>query len=314
MEKKLHLIERCPDCGSVNFVEDPSTGETICSACGLVIREKIMSEGPEWRAFTQEEKEERSRVGTPVSLSIHDKGLSTVIDKVNRDAFGRELPLSTKVQMLRLKKWQIRAKVYASMDRNLAQAMSELDRLADKIGIPSHVKEKAALIYRKALDKRLVRGRSIAAIVAASLYAACRLTDTPRTLKEIAKVSLVKRRDISRCYRLLVNELDLKMPLTDPRSYISKIGSKIGVSEQIKQLAMEILEKAIELKINTGKDPTGIAAAALYIACVLKEERKTQKEIADAAGVTEVTVRNRYKNLKAYLDKLLPKLQAKTLP
>lgn len=288
---------KCPECGSDNLVEDYDMGEIICGRCGLVVRENVMDEGPEWRAFTRQEKEQRSRVGTPISLSVHDKGLSTVIDRVNKDAFGRELSASTRLQMLRLRKWHIRARVHSSVDRNLAQAMAELDRLTDKIRIPSSVKEQAALIYRRALDKGLVRGRSILAIAAASLYAACRFTQTPRTLKEVAGASLVKKKDIARCYRLLLRELDIKMPIADPIRCVPKIASRIGINERTQQIAIDILHQAEEEKAIAGKDPMGVAAAAIYIACVLEDERKTQKEIAEASGVTEVTVRNRYKGL-----------------
>jgi transcription initiation factor TFIIB len=289
----------CPECGSSNLVEDYAMGEVICSDCGLVIRENVVDDGPEWRAFTREEKQMRSRVGTPSSLSVHDKGLSTVIDKVNKDAFGRQLPASTRLQMLRLRKWQIRARVHSSIDRNLSQAMAELDRLTDKIRVPPSIKEQAALIYRRALDKGLVRGRSILAIAAASLYASCRFTQTPRTLKEVSRASYVKRKDIARCYRLLIRELDLKMPVADPVHSIPKIASKIAINEKTQQTAIKLLHNAEEKKIIAGKDPQGMAAAAIYIACVIEGEKKTQKEIAEAAGVTEVTVRNRYKGLRS---------------
>jgi transcription initiation factor TFIIB len=299
--RPIRGIDHCPECGSSHIVQDHESGEIICGGCGLVIHERVMDEGPEWRAFTREEKEERSRVGTPISYSIHDKGLSTVIDRVNRDAFGRELPTATRLQMLRLRKWQIRARVHSSIDRNLAQAMAELDRLADKTHVPTSVKEKAALVYRKALEKGLVRGRSISAIAAASLYAACRFTATPRTLREVAEASFVRKKDIARCYRLLLRELEMQMPISDPINYVSKIGSKVGITEKTQRRAIDLLQEATRQKIVAGKDPMGLAAAALYIACVLEDERKTQKEIAEAAGVTEVTVRNRYKSLKESL-------------
>ena len=291
----------CPECGSKNLIEDYDMGEIVCGNCGLVVRENVVDEGPEWRAFTREEKEDRSRVGTPTSLSVHDKGLSTVIDRVNRDAFGRELPAATRLQMLRLRKWHIRARVHSSVDRNLAQAMAELDRLSDKIRIPPSVKEQAALTYRKALDKGLVRGRSILAIAGASLYAACRFTQTPRTLKEVAEASLVKKKDVARCYRLLLRELEIRMPMADPIRCVPKIGSRINIDEKTQQTAIDILHKAEEKKAIAGKDPMGIAAAAIYIACVIEGEKKTQKDIAEAAGVTEVTVRNRYKGLRKVL-------------
>jgi transcription initiation factor TFIIB len=303
---RQRLVDKCPECGSSNLVHDYDTGETVCGDCGLVLYEQMMDKGPEWRAFTQEEKASRSRVGVPTSYSVHDKGLSTAISQVDRDAFGRKLPLSTRLQMWRLRKWQIRSRVHSSIDRNLAQAMAELDRLSDKVYIPPPIKEKAAVTYRKALDKGLVRGRSIAAIAAAALYAACRGSGTPRTLREIAEASLVDKKDVARCYRLLLRELEVHMPIADPLTYVSKIAERTGISGKTQGIAIGILREARKRRAAAGKDPMGLAAASLYIACLKNNEKKTQKDIAEAAGVTEVTVRNRYKTLKKQLNLELP--------
>ena len=303
---RQRLVDKCPECGSSNLVHDYDTGETVCGDCGLVLYEQMMDKGPEWRAFTQEEKASRSRVGVPTSYSVHDKGLSTAISQVDRDAFGRKLPLSTRLQMWRLRKWQIRSRVHSSIDRNLAQAMAELDRLSDKVYIPPPIKEKAAVTYRKALDKGLVRGRSIAAIAAAALYAACRGSGTPRTLREIAEASLVDKKDVARCYRLLLRELDVHMPIADPLTYVSKIAERTGISGKTQGIAIQILREARKRRASAGKDPMGLAAASLYIACLKNNEKKTQKDIAEAAGVTEVTVRNRYKTLRKQLNLELP--------
>ena len=291
-------VSSCPECGSPSLIEDYEQGEVICQDCGLVISEHSLNQGPEWRAFTKEEKDERGRVGIPTSFSIHDKGLSTVIERVNRDAYGRQLPLSTKLEMLRLRKWQMRTRVHSSEDRNLAQAMAEMDRLADKLHIPPSLKERAAVLYRKALESGLVRGRSISGIAAASLYAACRLSETPRTLKDMAEASRMRKKDIARCYRLLLRELDLKMPVEDPVRCVSKIASRAGIDMRTQRRAIETINMAKERGVVAGKDPMGLAAAAIYVACVLEGEKKTQKEIAEVANVTEVTVRNRYKGLK----------------
>ncbi len=225
---KMHqrLAEICPECSSNNLVHDYDTGESICGDCGLVLYEQMLDKGPEWRAFTQEEHTSKSRVGMPTSYSIHDKGLSTTISQVDRDAFGRKLPLSTRLQMWRLRKWQIRSRVHSSSDRNLAQAMAELERLSSKVNISPPIKEKAAVIYRKALDKALVRGRSINSIAAAALYAACRKSGSPRSLREIANASLVDKKDVARCYRMLLQELNFQMPISDPLTYVSKIAEK----------------------------------------------------------------------------------------
>ena len=303
---RQRLVDKCPECSSTNLIHDYDTGETVCGDCGLVVNQQMMDKGPEWRAFTQEEKASRSRVGMPTSYSVHDKGLSTAISQIDRDAFGRKLPLRTRLQMWRLRKWQIRSRVHSSIDRNLAQAMAELDRLSDKVYIPSPIKEKAAVIYRKALDKGLVRGRSIAAIAAASLYAACRRSGTPRTLREVAEASLVEKKDVARCYRLLLRELDVQMPIADPLTYVSKIAESTGISGKTQGAAIHILHEAKKSRAAAGKDPMGLAAAALYIACLQNNEKKTQKDIAEAAGVTEVTVRNRYKTLRKQLHLEIP--------
>ncbi len=300
------LAEKCPECASKNLVHDYDSGETICGDCGLVLYEQMLDKGPEWRAFTQQEKASRSRVGMPTSYSIHDKGLSTTISQIDRDAFGRKLPLSTRLQMWRLRKWQIRSRVHSSTDRNLAQAMAELERLSSKVNISAPIKEKAAVIYRKALDKTLVRGRSINAIAAAALYAACRKSGSPKTLSEISQASLVNKKDVARCYRLLLQKLDFHMPISDPLTYVSKIAEKNGVSGKTQGTAIAILRDAKQKRFSAGKDPIGMAAAALYIACLQNNEKVTQKDIAEASGVTEVTVRNRYKALKQQLNIEIP--------
>jgi transcription initiation factor TFIIB len=307
------LADKCPECASKNLVHDYDTGETICGDCGLVLYEQMLDKGPEWRAFTQQEKTSRSRVGAPTSYSIHDKGLSTTISQVDRDAFGRKLPLSTRLQMWRLRKWQIRSRVHSSSDRNLAQAMGELERLSSKLNISPPIREKAALLYRKALDKGLIRGRSINAVAAATLYAACRKSGSPKTLSEISKASLVHEKDVSRCYRLLFQELDFHMPPSDPLTYVSKIAEKTGISGRTQGAAIAILGEARRKRFIAGKDPMGMAAAALYIACLQNNEKITQRALSEAAGVTEVTIRNRYKALKRQLNLETPDQRARLI-
>ena len=233
---------------------------------------------------------------------MHDMGLATVIGAEDRDAAGRALPSTMKAAIERLRTWDGRSQVHEPVDRNLRQAFSELDRLADKLNLSDAVIEKAAYVYRKALEKGLVRGRSISALIAASLYAACRDTETPRTLKDVAAACNIKKKDIARCYRLLLREMELRMPVVDPTKCVSRIASKAGLSEKTKRSALVILKKAEATRTSAGKDPMGLAAAALYVACVMEGENKTQKDVAEAAGVTEVTIRNRYKGLKSALQ------------
>ncbi len=299
--KLQRALDKCPRCGKGPMVVDNAGGELVCSSCGFVVKDKIEETGPEWRAFSKEEKDDRSRGGIPTSIAMHDMGLATVIGSVNKDASGKSLSGSMKATVDRLRTWDSRSQVHEPMDRNLRQAFSELDRLSDKLSVSDAVIEKAAYIYRKALERGLVRGRSISAIIAASLYAACRDRETPRTLKDLAVVSNVKKKDIARCYRLLLKEMDIKMPVVDPTKCVSRIASRAQLSERTKRRALEILKKAEEARISAGKDPMGLAAAALYVSCTLEGEDKTQRDVAEAAGVTEVTIRNRYKGLRSAL-------------
>ena len=302
MVKSENTKDRCPRCGKGNLVTDTNTGENFCGKCGFVITDKIDESGPEWRSFSKDEHEGRSRAGVPTSLAMHDMGLATIIGPTNKDATGKPLSSSMKSTIERLRTWDSRSQVHEPVDRNFRQAFSELDRLKDKLAVGDAVIEKAAYIYRKALEKGLVRGRSISALIASALYAACRDTETPRTLKDVGNASNIKRKDIARCYRLLLRELSLKMPVVNPINCISRIASKAGLSEKTKREATKILQTAEELKISAGKDPMGLAAAALYVACVTNGESKTQRDVAEAAGVTEVTIRNRYKGLKIALN------------
>ena len=294
----FNLNSNCSRCGKKSLLTDEVTGEQFCSKCGYVASEKLQASGPEWRSFQKDGGSDPARTGAPSSLTIHDMGLSTVINPQNRDATGKPLTASMKSTITRLRTWDSRSQVHESVDRNLRQALNELYRLKDKLAISSSVLEKAAYLYRKALEKKLVRGRSISAMIAASLYAACRDTETPRTLKDIAEAANVKRKDISRCYRLLYNELDLKMPVVDPIQCIARISSKLKVTEKIKRYAAKILKETQKRQESSGKDPMGLAAAALYFSCAINGVSITQRDLAEAAGVTEVTIRNRYKGLK----------------
>jgi transcription initiation factor TFIIB len=292
---------KCPSCGDKKIVTDQNTGELCCSKCGLVVTDKISDTGAEWRSFGSDDNN-RTRVGAGTSLTMHDMGLSTVIGAVNKDATGKPLSASVKSSIERLRTWDSRSQAHSSADRNLRQALNEMDKLKDKLALTNAVIEKAAYIYRKAMEKKLVRGRSIQGLVAACLYAACRNTETPRTLNDIAKGINIRRKDIARCYRLIFRELELKMPVVDPVKAISRIASIAKLTEKSKRKAITILEQAKKEGMVAGKDPMGIAAAALYLSCISTGEVKSQKEISNASGVTEVTIRNRCAGLRNMLN------------
>lgn len=288
----------CTRCGKNSIITDGDTGEHFCGKCGFVISELVEDSGPEWRSFTKDGGADPTRTGVPTSLTRHDKGLSTVISPLNRDSSGKPLSSTMKSTVERLRTWDNRSQSHTSSDRNLRQALGELSKLKDKLAISSSVVEKAAYIYRKALDKGLVRGRSISALLAASLYAACRDAETPRTIKDVSDASNVRRKDIAKCYRLLFQELELKMPVVNPIQCIARISSKLKMTEKTKRYAVKILQEAQANHESSGKDPMGLAATALYLSCVQNGVSITQRDLAEAAGVTEVTIRNRYKGLK----------------
>ena len=299
-------LNECPECGGTDLFFDRERGEVVCRSCGLVIDENVLDMGPEWRSFTPEERETRTRVGIPAVLSVHDKGLSTNIGPNGRDAHGQKLTTEAKIQYYRLRKRQAKSRIQDSADRNLSQAMSDLARFSDSLSAPSSVREQAAALYRKALERGLVRGRSIRSMTAACLYAALRISTLPRSLSEVSGTCRVKKKELARCYRLIVRELGLSMPRTNTLTFISKIAQRAGVSNRVVEAAVKVLREADEKYASLGKDPRSLAAAALYTASRMVGENVTQKEIAYAANVTEVTVRNHFKGLCRVLGIKVP--------
>ena len=301
-KQKIEYIQKCPECGSSDLVKDYSRGEIVCQNCGLVVHDNLIDHGPEWRAFDSEQRQKRARTGAPMKYTLHDKGLSTAIGWKNRDAYGRSIPTRNRAQLYRLRKWQRRIRISDATERSLAFALSELDRMASDKGLPRTVRETAAMIYRKAVLKNLIRGRSVEGVSAAALYAACRQCNVPRTLDEIAGSSHVSRKEIGRTYRFIARKIGLKLMPTSPLDYIARFCSELTLSGDVKSKAIEILKDAADKELTSGRGPTGVAAASIYIASILCGERITQREVADVACVTEVTIRNRYKELAKKLS------------
>ena len=241
-------------------------------------------------------------VGTPVNYAIDDKGLSTIIDWRDNDVQGYDISARNRAQWYRLRKWQRKIRISGVTERNLAFALSEIDRDSSRLGLPRSVRESASVVYRSAVDKNIVRGRSIEGVVAACLYVACRRCNVPRTLDEIAEVSSVTKREVGRTYRFLAKELEIKPPLMSPGDYVPRFVSELGLSGDVQSKAIDIIDKAVDKGLTSGKGPAGVAAAALYISSVLLGERRTQRDVAKIAGVSEVTIRNRYKELTEQLD------------
>jgi transcription initiation factor TFIIB len=294
--------DECCVCGSDQLVSIPDSGEIVCEHCGAVISDRTEEKGPEWRTFVTStavrEGDDKNRTGMPFSLARSDMGLSTIIGRTNKDARGSKINSSV---LSRLRKWDSRIQVYTSTDKNLTQAFAQLDTLKDKLGLPSAVIEKTAYIYRKAQDNRLVLGRSISAALVAAIYAACREMGIPRTLTEIARKSNVKRKSVAKCYRQLLLELDLMIPMADPMKCVTTVANKAKVSEKTKHHAINLMDIVIENEISAGKDPMGLAATVIYVSCIETGEIKTQKQLADAADISDMTLRTRLRDLKHQL-------------
>ena len=290
-------IQRCPECGSNRLMRDYECAEIVCMGCGFVVATKLADQGPEWRAFDDEQRAKRARAGAPLTFTIHDKGLSTMIDWHDRDVYGKRLAPGQKAQIYRLRKWQRRIRVSDATERNLAFALSEISKIANNLNLPKNILETASVIYRKAVKEQLIRGRSIQGVTAAAIYVACRQCGVARTLDDIAQASTVNKKEVGRSYRFLIKELNYFIPPLKPSQYITKFSNQLTMQGKVEEIAHKILATAKELKLTSGRGPTGIAAAASYIASVLTGERKTQREIAEIAQVTEVTIRNRYKEL-----------------
>ena len=290
---------KCKRCGKGSPITDIETGELVCGTCGLVLKERIEDISHDTRSFMDGGDNRRTGVGT--SLSRHDMGLATIINPSNKDATGKSLSPAMRSTVNRLRLWDSRSQAQKSSERNFRIAFNELGKLKDKLGLTDALIEKTAYIYRKAIDKDLVRGRSIHALLGASLYAACRDAETPRTLRDIEKESNVKRKELAKCYRMLVEKLNLKMPVVNAVQSVARISNKLNLSEKTKRLAIKILNEYQQTGQAAGKSPTGLAATVLYLACVKMGEKFTQREVASAANVTEVTIRNRAAAIRSTL-------------
>ncbi len=295
-ETRADEQQRCPEC-SGQLITDEERGERVCDDCGLVVEEDAVDRGPEWRAFDASEREQKSRVGAPTTNMMHDKGLSTNIDWRDRDAYGNSLGSRQREKMQRLRKWNERFRTRDSKERNLKQALGEIDRMASSLGLPDNVREMASVIYRRALDEDLLPGRSIEGVATGALYAAARQARTPRSLDELTAVSRVEKDEIARTYRYIARELGLEIEPADPKSYVPRFASELDLSDETERRARSLLDTATKKGLHSGKSPVGLAAASVYAAALLTNEKVTQSEVSDVANISEVTIRNRYHEL-----------------
>ena len=301
-------VRKCPECGSTNLYNNKDKGEIVCRSCGLVIDGRNISLGKEWRDFEESEGSEMRRTGAPTTYTKFDMGLGTSIGSES-DSFSLDKKQRYKLQ--RLKRWQKRLSTV--MEKNLKIALGELRRLASYLNLPTSIEEEAGKIYTEAVQKNLVRGRSIESVVAGVVYAACRRQNIPRTLDEISEASGIDKKEIGRSYRYITRELKIKILPSNPVDYISRFASVLNYGPETQSRGVEILSKALTLDLTSGRGPIGIAAAALYIAGLLEGERRTQRDISEVSGVTEVTIRNRYKEIitKLGLEDEIKKIKSK---
>jgi transcription initiation factor TFIIB len=292
----------CPDCGSETTIRDKRRGEIICAECGLVISSNLIDLGPEWRTFSKEQQDLRQRVGSPINLARSDKGLTTTLGWGFRDARGRPISASRRAEIHRLRRWQRRSRRDRNTERNLAVAMRESDRLASQLHLHYSIKDFVAVLYRQLLARNLIRGRTIEGVIAAVLYIACRKLRIPITLKEIARNSRMDAKTLGRCYRFIMKKINIDIPVISPKDFVPRFAEELNLPIRVERRAIRILESARKKLITSGKAPSGLAAAALYIASMIEGHHTTQREIGEVAKVTEVTIRNRYKELVSELE------------
>jgi len=301
----MRFIKKCPECGSENLFINREKGEVTCRDCGLVVEDKMIDHGQEWRDFEEDSGgKSKRRTGSPMTYTQYDQGLGT---EVGRSADLSKLGARDRNKFFRLRKWQYR--ISTAIERNLKLALAELKRVSSYLKLPKSVEEEAAMIYTQAVQRGLVRGRSMESVVAGTLYAACRRHEVPRTLDELSGASGIEKKEIGRTYRFIARELGISILPSNPIDYIARFASSLKLNPETQSKAVDILEMAQKKELTSGRGPTGIAAAALYVAALMHGEKRTQREVADVAGVTEVTIRNRYKELleKLKLDKYIKK-------
>lgn len=292
---ELDEIVACPECAGTHLVRDEIRGEVVCDACGLVISESAVDLGPEWNAFSAEENDRLARGGAPRGFTGQSIGLTTVIPIATRDSRGNRIPLREREKFFRMRKLQRHSGHSRPGERSLPETMIVLDRVASTLGLPRALKEQAGFLCKKALEKGLLRGRKISGIVAASVYASCRMGGVPRTLDELQQATGVRKKEIGKSYGILLRALGLRVPPSRPADYVSRFCSELGLGADVQRQAHRILREIDDADGSLSLSPVGTSAAAIYLASLACDQRRPQKLVAKVAGVSEVTLRNRFR-------------------
>ena len=293
----------CTEC-QTPLVRDAQHAETVCPKCGLIASENEIDYGPDWRTFDGERS--GVRVGAPRTELLHDYGLSTPFNRSSRDAHGKRLPAKRHYEMARLRRLHSRSTFKSGADRNIAKAITYIQGISDRLGIPQPITEQGVRTYRQATAADLIRGRSIDAMAAAALYSATRLAGYPRNPDEVAEASGVDRRTLLRCHRVLQKKLDIRPTTPHATDFIARLASDLALPPAVEARAREMIRQADERGITSGRSPTGLAASAIYVASHDMGQPRTQKRVSEVSGVTEVTIRNRARELARGLNVGVP--------
>ena len=288
------FCDKCTDCGSHAMLYDEPRGEIICEDCGLVANSVIFSREPEWRAYNSEEEKSKVRVGLPTSV-LNNREMRTVIGGKTKDSYGKTLDTATQAKFARLS--QMDERIQDRTTRNLKSALMELKRIKSHLNLSDDVSETAVLLYRLALDKDLIKGRSVIGMISAATYLACRKKNAAITLKDTAEIANISTKELGRCIRIFLQNINISNTCPDPVTLINRLGENLGLTMYTRKIAIDILVEAREKRLTMGKIPMSLAAAAIYIASIQTGERRTQQQIATPARTTPVTIRNRFKEL-----------------
>ena len=288
------------NCKNLYPITDFVTGEITCGSCGSVILEKAVDIGPEHIGFSKEEYESNIRTGRKLTLKISDMGLSTTIERSNKDSTGKSLSSENVRIFHRLRLWDRNSK-YKQQYQSFNKAFTLLDAMKSKLGLPDVVVEKSAYLFRKAAAKKILSGRSTLGILCATIYLACRLTNTPRTLQDVAIAGNVKRKYLQRVYRFLMKELDVNPESFSPVDFIERISNSIGAGNKTRRDALRLMQTVQESGISTSKNPMAMAATVVHLAAFKNKEKISQIKIAEFSGISAVTIRDRAKEIRKKL-------------
>ena len=306
IRNQVEYTTACPECGSTHIIHDEKHGEMVCANCGLVLVDNIVDESRDWRAYDSQQEEKKAHAGAPMNQLLHDRGLSTDIPLGYRDYYGNPVATRNRLSLIRMRKWHYRTRAKNTAERNMMIALKQLSEIASRLELPRIVREEAAVIYRSAVKKNLIRGRNTESLVAASLYAACRQAWVPRTLQEIADQTGLPRgtakRKVAKSYRFLLRVMNLQTSPPTPFEYIPRYSNELQLDEEVQEKAVEILRRASEMGLTVGKSPLSTVAGAIYLAGKICGKRKRQHDIVRVIGITEVSIRNRYKEMEERLE------------